>query len=178
MRPTYSFTTGTVSDRDAVTRTSGGGGLTGAGAATNLVGMFAGRSEIYAINLDFGGVYQVVPVQRSLDNGELTLTIATPGESGSGTRDTGTSPRITDVKMLAAGKLQLTVEDLQPAAVPGMAAQASALRVWISPDEPKVDPYGKASSAVWRNDSQEMRDGMRLWQKVVDLKRSHPVLRA
>ncbi|HRI91766.1 MAG TPA: Ig-like domain-containing protein [Accumulibacter sp.] len=145
------------------------GGLTGAGAATNLIGMFAGTSEIYAINLDFGGVYQVVPVQRSLDNGELTLTIATPGESGSGTRDTGTSPRITDVKMLAAGKLQLTVEDLQPAAVPGMAAQASALRVWISPDEPKVDPYGKASSAVWRNDSQEMRDGMRLWQKVVDL---------
>jgi hypothetical protein len=150
------------------------GGLTGAGAATNLVGMFAGRSEIYAINLDFGGVYQVVPVQRSLDNGELTLTIATPGESGSGTRDTGTSPRITDVKMLAAGKLQLTVEDLQPAAVPGMAAQASALRVWISPDEPKVDPYGKASSAVWRNDSQEMRDGMRLWQKVVDLEAVAP----
>ncbi|MEF8731696.1 MAG: Ig-like domain-containing protein [Candidatus Accumulibacter meliphilus] len=145
------------------------GGLSGAGAATNLIGLFAGMSEIYAINLDFGGVYQVVPVQKSLANGELTLTIATPGASESGTLDTATSPRISDVKMLASGKLQLTLENLQAAAVPGMAAQATALRLWVSPEQLSIDAQGKASSSVWPTDSQTKRDGMRLWQQLIDL---------
>jgi hypothetical protein len=144
------------------------GGLAGAGAATNLIGLFAGMSEIYAIKLDFGGVYQVVPVQKSLANGELTLTIATPGASGSGALDT-TSPRISDVKMLASGKLQLTLENLQAAAVPGMAAQATALRLWVSPEQLRIDAQGKASSSVWTTDSQTKRDGMRLWQQLIDL---------
>jgi hypothetical protein len=145
------------------------GGLSGAGAATNLIGLFAGMSEIYAINLDFGGVYQVVPVQKSLANGELTLTIATPGASESGTLDTATSPRISDVKMLASGKLELTLENLQAAAVPGMAAQATALRLWVSPEQLSIDAQGKASSSVWPTDSQTKRDGMRLWQQLIDL---------
>jgi hypothetical protein len=145
------------------------GGLAGAGAANDLIGLFAGMSEIYAINLDFGGVYQVVPVQKNIDNGELTLSIATPAASGSATLDTSSSPRISELKMLASGKLQLTLEGLQAQAAPGMAAQPTALRLWVSPNPLRIDAQGKARSKDWHDDSQTRREGMRLWQKLVDL---------
>jgi len=145
------------------------GGLAGAGAANDLIGLFAGMSEIYAINLDFGGVYQVVPVQKNIDDGELTLSIAPPAASGSGTLDTSSSPRISELKMLASGKLQLTLEGLQAQAAPGMAAQPTALRLWVSPNPLRIDAQGKARSKDWHDDSQTRHEGMRLWQKLVDL---------
>ncbi|MCB1967308.1 MAG: hypothetical protein KDI64_15080, partial [Candidatus Accumulibacter sp.] len=150
------------------------GGLAGAGAATNLIGILAGLSEIQAISLEFGGVYQVVPVAKSLDKGELTLTIGSTAAGSAATSDANTAPVITAVRMLASGKLQLTLENLQPVTLPGRPAQAAALRFWLSPEELKIDHLGKAASARWSDDDQSLRDGLRLWQKVADLEAVAP----
>lgn len=112
-----------------------GGGLTAAGAAGDRIGAFAGSSEIYAINMNFGGVYQLLPMQKALSNGELTLSIEAAAAPGSESNPGDSSPRVTRVETLPSGKLKLTVDHLQvPATATATFEQATALCVWISPN--------------------------------------------
>ncbi|HRF74726.1 MAG TPA: Ig-like domain-containing protein, partial [Accumulibacter sp.] len=143
-------------------------GLSGAGAATGLIGTLAGLSELFAISMDFGGVYQVLPLQKSSANGELTLSIASPPAGGSGSASNG-SPTITAVQMLASGKLRLTLDQIQPGTAAGIPAQPAALRVWLSPEALTVDQDGNAGSELWSDQQPTRRDGMSLWQRLLDL---------
>ncbi|MCM8661444.1 MAG: hypothetical protein NFV80_00090, partial [Candidatus Accumulibacter sp.] len=143
-----------------------GGGLTAAAAATDLIGSIAGVSDLYAINMNFGGVYQLLPLQKEFADGGLTLTIAAPGSSASSSSASDTSPRITRIEALASDKLRLTVDRLQAA---DAGRQPQALRVWISPEALDIDATGRATAQHWDDDGQPRRDGMRLWQKLLDL---------
>ncbi|MBK7952690.1 MAG: hypothetical protein IPK02_01260 [Candidatus Accumulibacter sp.] len=139
-------------------------GLAGAGAASDLIGNIAGLSDLYAIHLDFGGAYQLLPVQKDLSNGDLTLSIEAPTAVASD----ASSPRITGIESLASGKLRLTVDRLQ---APGTATlpQATALRVWMSPEALRIDENGRATAPHWDDDGSARRDGMRVWQRLLDL---------
>ncbi|WP_291995607.1 tandem-95 repeat protein [Candidatus Accumulibacter sp. ACC003] len=145
-----------------------GNGLSGASAASGLIGSLAGLSDVFAICVDSGGVYQVVPVQKTIADGDLTLTIES-ANGASPNADDASSPRISAVQVLSSGKLRLTLEQLQPNTAAGMPAQPVALRVWISPDRLTVDPLGKASSESWKDEQGARHDGLRVWQKLLDL---------
>ena len=50
-----------------------------------------------------------------------------------------------------------------------MAAQPAALRLWMSPDDLAIDDDSQARSELWPDDQQPRRDGMRLWQRLIEL---------
>ncbi|WP_291853752.1 Ig-like domain-containing protein [Accumulibacter sp.] len=140
------------------------GGLGGTAALTGIITSLAGASDIYAINRDFAGVYQTVPLHRDLANGDLGLTLEAPHGAVNGNDH---SPHVTQVESLASGKLRLTIEHLPPLTAAN--ALPAALRIWVSPEPLRIDQDGRATSAQWSDDSQPDDNGMLLWQKLVEL---------
>jgi hypothetical protein len=149
----------------------GNGSLGSVAAAGDLIGALAAATDVYAIRRTHGGVYQTVPVQKDLASGMLAL----PSDGGSGSLPThagnDSAPRVLRAAMLASGKLELTLDRLQPPAA-STQAPAVALRIWMTPEVPDIDSTGRATAGPWRDDQGLQRDRLLVWQRLVDL---HPV---
>ncbi|QNM95070.1 tandem-95 repeat protein [Chitinimonas koreensis] len=145
----------------------GSGSLAAASAMTSVMSIYLSAAiPIYAINLSFDGAYQVKPVQTNIVNGNITLSIESPDNPGSGTSSDRTSPQIGKIEMTTGGKLKLELSNLKDPALP--AGTPTKLRFWISPDSLEIDKNGRATSDIWDGKTTE-RHGMAAWQQLVDV---------